>query len=103
VLPLIADGPIHGYSVIRRLDQLGVSSDGIDVGMAYRTMREFDAKGLVRTRWDRWRAPWDPDSDAYVSADRDRCGRDVRLREKLEHVESDIEGLTPQFHQAGGG
>lgn len=51
VLMLIADGPIHGYSVISRLNQLGVTSDGIDVGMVYRTLREFDSQGLVRTKW----------------------------------------------------
>ena len=51
VLMLIAEGPIHGYSVIAQLNQLGLNSDGVDVGMVYRTLREFEAEGLVRTKW----------------------------------------------------
>jgi DNA-binding PadR family transcriptional regulator len=51
VLLLVAEGPIHGYSVIARLNDLRVNSDGIDVGMVYRTLRELDADGLVKTKW----------------------------------------------------
>mgnify|MGYP001819268833 CR=1 FL=1 len=51
VLLLIAEGPIHGYSVISQLDELGLNSDGVDVGMVYRTLRELEAEGLVKTRW----------------------------------------------------
>jgi DNA-binding PadR family transcriptional regulator len=51
VLLLIAEGPIHGYSVISKLNQLGLNSDGVDVGMVYRTLRELEAEGLVATKW----------------------------------------------------
>jgi DNA-binding PadR family transcriptional regulator len=51
VLLLVAEGPIHGYSAIGRLNELGLNSDGVDVGMVYRTLREFDAEGLVTTKW----------------------------------------------------
>jgi PadR family transcriptional regulator PadR len=51
VLMLVAEGPIHGYSVIGRLDELGLNTDGVDVGMVYRTLREFEAEGLVTTKW----------------------------------------------------
>ena len=51
VLLLIAEGPIHGYSVIAQLNELGLNSDGVDVGMVYRTLREFEAEGLVKTKW----------------------------------------------------
>ena len=51
VLLLIAEGPIHGYSVISQLNKLGLNSDGVDVGMVYRTLRELEAEGLVRTQW----------------------------------------------------
>lgn len=51
VLLLVAEGPTHGYSVISRLDELGLTSNGVDVGMVYRTLRELDAEGLVTTEW----------------------------------------------------
>ncbi len=51
VLLLIAEGPIHGYSVISQLNKLGLNSDGVDVGMVYRTLRELEAEGLVSTKW----------------------------------------------------
>ena len=40
-----------GYSVIGQLNRLGLNSDGIDVGMVYRTLREFEAEALVKTKW----------------------------------------------------
>ena len=51
VLLLIAEGPIHGYSVIGQLNRLGLNSDGVDVGVVYRTLREFEAEALVKTKW----------------------------------------------------
>jgi PadR family transcriptional regulator PadR len=51
VLMVLAEGPIHGYSVISQLNQLGLNADGVDVGMVYRTLREFEAEGLVTTKW----------------------------------------------------
>ena len=51
VLLLIAEGPIHGYSMISQLNELGLTSDGVDVGMVYRTLRELEAEDLVKTKW----------------------------------------------------
>jgi PadR family transcriptional regulator PadR len=51
VLLLVAEGPIHGYSVINQLNELDLTADGVDVGMVYRTLRELEAEGLVKTKW----------------------------------------------------
>jgi DNA-binding PadR family transcriptional regulator len=51
LLLLVAEGETHGYALIRRLNDLGVAPAGVDVGMAYRTLREFEAEGLVRSEW----------------------------------------------------
>ncbi len=51
VLLLVAEGPVHGYSVIGQLNELGLNADGVDVGMVYRTLRECEAEGLVETQW----------------------------------------------------
>lgn len=51
LLLLMAEGVSHGYALIARLNELGVSSEGVDVGMAYRTLRELETEGLARSEW----------------------------------------------------
>ena len=51
VLLLLADGEAHGGALISELDSLCLAPNGVDVGMAYRTLREFEAEGLVESRW----------------------------------------------------
>jgi DNA-binding PadR family transcriptional regulator len=41
----------HGYALIARLNELGVTADGIDVGMTYRALRELEAGGAVDSMW----------------------------------------------------
>ena len=48
---LVAEGEAHGYALIARLNELGVSPEGVDVGMAYRTLRELENDGLVHSEW----------------------------------------------------
>ena len=52
LLLLVAEGEAHGYALIARLNELGVSPEGIDVGMAYRTLRELEADRLVSSEWE---------------------------------------------------
>jgi DNA-binding PadR family transcriptional regulator len=51
LLLLVAEGEAHGYALIGRLNELGVASEGVDVGMAYRTLRELETEGLVASEW----------------------------------------------------
>lgn len=51
LLRLVADGETHGAELIARLNDLCLAPDGVDVGMAYRTLREFEAEGLVASTW----------------------------------------------------
>jgi len=51
LLRLMADGEAHGSALIDRLDALCLAPDGVDVGMAYRTLREFESEGLLRSAW----------------------------------------------------
>ena len=67
VLLLIAEGPVHGYSVISQLNKLGLNADGVDVGMVYRTLRELEAEGLVRTNWGLEEGP--PKREYQLTAD----------------------------------
>lgn len=51
LLRLVADGEVHGGALIARLNALCLAPEGVDVGMAYRTLREFDEEGLVESAW----------------------------------------------------
>jgi PadR family transcriptional regulator len=51
LLGLVAEGEAHGGALIARLDSLCLAPDGVDVGMAYRTLRELEGEGLVSSAW----------------------------------------------------
>jgi DNA-binding PadR family transcriptional regulator len=52
VLLLVAEDETYGRALIGHLNGLCLAPDDVDVGMAYRTLREFEAEGLVVSRWD---------------------------------------------------
>jgi len=50
LLLLLAEKPAHGYELMERL---GHEEDpGADPGLLYRTLRQFEEEGLVRSSWD---------------------------------------------------
>jgi PadR family transcriptional regulator, regulatory protein PadR len=51
LLLLLADGESYGGELIAKLNGLCLAPNGVDVGMAYRTLREFEADDLVASRW----------------------------------------------------
>lgn len=51
LLRFVAEGEAHGRALITRLNELCLAPDGVDVGMAYRTLRELEAEGLVESTW----------------------------------------------------
>lgn len=51
LLRLVAEGEVHGGALIARLNELCLAPDGVDVGMAYRTLRELEGEGLVSSVW----------------------------------------------------
>jgi PadR family transcriptional regulator PadR len=51
LLRLVADGEAHGGALITRLNEMCLAPNGVDVGMAYRTLRELEAEGLVDSTW----------------------------------------------------
>jgi PadR family transcriptional regulator, regulatory protein PadR len=51
VLLLMADEETYGAALIAELNALCLAPNGVDVGMVYRTLREFEAEGLVASLW----------------------------------------------------
>jgi PadR family transcriptional regulator PadR len=51
LLRLVAEREAHGGALIARLNDLCLAPDGVDVGMAYRTLRELEAEELVDSAW----------------------------------------------------
>ncbi|MGZ6340745.1 MAG: PadR family transcriptional regulator, partial [Candidatus Limnocylindrales bacterium] len=51
VLVLLAEGPAHGYAIVGDLQEMGVSTGGLDFGAVYRTLRDLEASGQVTSTW----------------------------------------------------
>jgi len=47
----LAQKPAHGYELMERLGQ-DKDTPGADPGLLYRTLRQFEEDGLVRSSWD---------------------------------------------------
>jgi PadR family transcriptional regulator PadR len=48
VLLMVAQGPVHGYEIMTRLREGGVS---INPGTLYRTLRGLETQGMVESQW----------------------------------------------------
>jgi PadR family transcriptional regulator, regulatory protein PadR len=51
LLLLIGQEAGYGRALIGRLNDLCLAPNGVDVGMAYRTLRELEADGLMSSEW----------------------------------------------------
>ena len=51
VLALLAGGAAHGYAIVGELAQLGITTGSVDVGQVYRTLRDLEEAGQVRSSW----------------------------------------------------
>jgi PadR family transcriptional regulator, regulatory protein PadR len=51
LLVLIGQGEGYGGALISQLNELCLAPKGVDVGTAYRTLREFEAEGLMTSHW----------------------------------------------------
>jgi PadR family transcriptional regulator len=51
VLAFLASGAGHGYAIVGELAQLGITNGAVDVGQVYRTLRDLEQAGQVRSSW----------------------------------------------------
>jgi PadR family transcriptional regulator, regulatory protein PadR len=51
LLLLLAEAPAHGYQLLERLHQ-HPDTQGVDAGFLYRTLRQFELEGYVRSTWN---------------------------------------------------
>lgn len=51
VVVLLAGGAAHGYAIVGELIQLGITNGSVDVGQVYRTLRDLEEAGQVRSSW----------------------------------------------------
>jgi DNA-binding PadR family transcriptional regulator len=48
---LLAGGPAHGYAIVGELAALGITNRTVDIGQVYRSLRDLEAAGQVRSAW----------------------------------------------------
>ena len=51
VLAHLAGGAVHGYAIVGELAELGITTGSVDVGQVYRTLRDLEEAGQVRSAW----------------------------------------------------
>ncbi len=51
VMVLLGGGPTHGYAITGELANLGITLGSVDVGQVYRTLRDLEETGQVRSTW----------------------------------------------------
>lgn len=51
VMVLLAAGSAHGYAIVGELAALGITNGTVDVGQVYRTLRDLEKAGQVRSAW----------------------------------------------------
>jgi len=51
VMVLLGGGPTHGYAITLELAGLGITLGSVDVGQVYRTLRDLEEAGQVRSSW----------------------------------------------------
>jgi PadR family transcriptional regulator, regulatory protein PadR len=52
LLAIMSGGPVHGYAVIGRLEEIRITEGSVDVGQVYRTLRELEQAELVTSTWE---------------------------------------------------
>lgn len=52
LLLLLKENPTHGYDLLKKLNDLEIIEDSIDPGTVYRTLRNIEKDGLIKSRWD---------------------------------------------------
>jgi DNA-binding PadR family transcriptional regulator len=57
VLALLANGSAHGYAIVGELAGLGITNGPVDVGQVYRTLRDLEQGGQVRSAWSTGTGP----------------------------------------------
>jgi len=57
VLALLASGSGHGYAIVGELAALGITNGPVDVGQVYRTLRDLEGQGQVRSTWQTGSGP----------------------------------------------
>jgi PadR family transcriptional regulator, regulatory protein PadR len=57
VLALLANGFAHGYAIVGELAGLGITNGAVDVGQVYRTLRDLEQVGQVRSVWSTGTGP----------------------------------------------
>jgi poly-beta-hydroxybutyrate-responsive repressor len=51
VMVLLSVGPAHGYAIVGELAELGITNGSVDIGQVYRTLRDLEGAGQVRSTW----------------------------------------------------
>lgn len=52
LLILLQGQPCHGYDLLHALDRFGLDPELLDTGLVYRSLRQMEMGGWIRSEWD---------------------------------------------------
>lgn len=102
LLRLVAEEGAYGGVLISRLDELCLAPGGVDEGMVYRTLREFEAEGLVDSMWV---TDDGPPKRTYSLTDEGRRALDewvAVMRERARLIDAFLDGADRLERGEGG-
>ncbi len=95
LLLLLHYGPAHGYTLLDRLGEFGLS--GFDPSVVYRMLRDMEEQGLASSTWDEVQTQGPPRRVYQLSAEGDEML--ARWIEHLEQTRRGIDRLLAAYRQ----
>ncbi|MEF8874859.1 MAG: PadR family transcriptional regulator [Candidatus Thermoplasmatota archaeon] len=80
ILRVVCEGPLHGYGIIKRIEELSEGRHEIKSGTMYTTLRRMEKKGLLESEWEE--SGSGPDKRVYSATEEGR----ERLKSWLEMI-----------------
>jgi DNA-binding PadR family transcriptional regulator len=90
ILGLLAQGPLHGYEVKTRFEEMLGGTWEVNIGQIYTTLQRLERDGLVEPEGDRG----DRGKHAYALTDEGRTA----LQDWLEHPEEEPQQLREEIY-----
>jgi PadR family transcriptional regulator PadR len=107
VLAMLAGGSAHGYAILGELEQLGITNGAVDVGQVYRTLRDLERAGQVRSSWQTGigaaRRDYEMTDAGFAALDEWAAVMKERARLVAEFDARYLEWVVSPRRRAGGG
>ena len=97
LLQLLSQGTGHGYVLMEQLQQLGISTDALNISTLYRTLRHMEKEGCLESEWEEG-GPG-PKRRIYLISEKGKKELEIRIR-MMKARKSGIDRLINAYDRA---